>query len=710
MNDTNLKSQLYRLALLYNVQTAFYGVRHRRHTAPVESLLAVLSALGAPLASLSDVPQALREKKLALKRQMLEPVTVVWEGELPQITVTLPGEIAGVPYSGNLELESGEKSAWKWQAAELPVFQSTAVENQMFVTTKLTLPQGLPPGYHRFTFEAKGRTAETLVIAAPRRAFSPPDENNRGWGAFLPLYGLKTQNDWGSGDYSGLGALVDWVVGEGGSLVGTLPLLPVFLDEPYDPSPYAPVSRLLWNEFYIDVTRAREFSRCVAAQEIVQSAAFRAETEKLRSQPLVDYRRVMSLKRSLMEEMCHYLLQSGNQRLEAFQRFTIENPVAVEYAQFRAVMEKQKKPWGLWPPRLRDGDWRETEYEENIKNYHLYAQWLAQQQIKELAEKSRQKGIKLYFDLPLGIHPDGYDAWRYRDVFAKDVSAGAPPDPVFTTGQNWGFPPLHPDKIREQGYQYLRNYLHHHLQYAEMLRIDHVMGLHRLYWIPRGIEATQGVYVRYRAEELYAILALESHRHRSIIIGEDLGIVPGYVRPAMARHGLHRMYILYYELADSAEKKPRPIPRHCIAGLNTHDMPPFASFWEGADIPEKMSLNLLDEKQAAEERESRQATRKALGDFLIANGFLKKAGESTRAALKACLAFLSASAAHTVLINLEDLWLETKAQNLPGVGDRFPSFQRKARYALEEFCRMSEVSDILREINTLRKRTEGQGK
>jgi 4-alpha-glucanotransferase len=214
--------------------------------------------------------------------------------------------------------------------------------------------------------------------------------------------------------------------------------------------------------------------------------------------------------------------------------------------------------------------------------------------------------------------------------------------------------------------------------------------------------------VRYRPEDLYAILAVESHRHRSIIVGEDLGIVPGYIRPTMARHGLHRMYISYYELADSVTRTPRRVPRKCVASLNTHDMPPFASFWEGEDIRENVRLGLLSEKESEAEKENRRVIKAALTTFLRDNGFLKKAGNGTRAALQACLAFLSASQAHTVLINMEDLWLENQAQNIPGTGDRLLNWRRKARYRLEEFCCMSEINDILREVADLRKRIKRQ--
>jgi 4-alpha-glucanotransferase len=703
MDDTRLIGQLYRLARLYNVQTAFYGVRHRRHTAPAESLLAVLRALGAPVASLNDIASARREREQAVWRQVLEPVTVAWDGERPVIPVILPADIADTPGYGRLEMESGEGREWKIGPGGSPVVRSAEVEGQHYTVRKLIIPERLPHGYHKLFLEVKGKRWETMIIAAPRKTYSPVNEKDkRSWGAFLPLYALKTAQGWGSGDYSGLGALMEWVVGEGGNSVGTLPLLPVFLDGTYDPSPYAPVSRLLWNEYYVDITKAPELIQCPPAQALVQSADLTSEIESLRGQTLVDYRRVMNLKRRAMEEIVRHRNDWGTEHLEEFRRFARENHVAEEYARFRAVMEKQHVPWQSWPARLCDGDIRETDYDEDIKNYHLYAQWLARRQVRELAEKANRQGVKLYFDLPVGVHPDGYDVWRHRDIFATGVSAGAPPDPVFTTGQDWGFPPLHPEKVRAQGYHYIRDYISHHLRYAAMLRIDHVMGLHRLYWVPRGFAANQGVYVRHRAEELYAILAVESHRHRSVIIGEDLGIVPGYIRPAMARHGLHRLYILYYELADSAARTPRRIPRHCVAGLNTHDMPPFAAFWEGADIRENTRLGILKEKDIDGEIESRRATKTALTAFLRSRGFFKESDYNTVSALKACLSFLSASRAHTVMVNLEDLWLETRPQNVPGTGDRYPSWQRKARYALEEFCRMSEVSDILGEVRKMK--------
>ena len=675
----------------------------------MESLLGVLKALGAPLTSINDVSSALRERKQSLRQRLIEPVTVAWNGARPVVEVCFPAELADASGTSRLELESGELSEWKWQADELPVLESVEVEGKRYITKKITLPESLPWGYHRLVLEVKGKSCGTLVISAPQKTYSPSGgEESRLWGVFLPLYALRGRESWGSGDYPSLAALAEGVAELGGNIVATLPLLPAFLDKPYDPSPYAPVSRLLWNEFYVDITKVPEFSSCGPAQTLAQSDSFRAAIKELQEKPMVDYRKLMSLKRQVMEELCRCLISSDTVRIEEFKNFIQANPLVEKYAGFRAVMEKRHNPWPDWPQPLRNGTLKESDYDEDTKNYHMYAQWLAHQQVQELSGSARRKGVKMYFDLPLGVHPDGFDVWQQRDIFTPDVAVGAPKDAVFTGGQNWGFPPLHPENIRKQGYHYIIDYLRHHLRYADMLRIDHVMGLHRLFWIPRGFDSSQGVYVRYPADELYAILAVESHRQKSIIVGEDLGIVPSYVRPAMARHGLHRIYVLYYELADNASRALGHISRQTVASLNTHDMSPFAAFWQDADIEERIRLGLLDEKGTGNERKTRLAVKAALVAFLRNKGFLRTIDADSRAVLKACLAYLSASRARIVLVNLEDLWLETRSQNVPGTGDKFPSWQRKARYTQEEFFRMSEVNDTLREIDRLRKDKTGK--
>ncbi len=326
-----------------------------------------------------------------------------------------------------------------------------------------------------------------------------------------------------------------------------------------------------------------------------------------------------------------------------------------------------------------------------------------EEQFEAVSRRFRGKGVALYLDLPLGANHDSYDVWRYRDLFAADASAGAPPDDFFTQGQDWGFPPLHPARIREEGFGYFRACVGGQLRHAGILRIDHVMGLHRFFWVPRGMTAREGTYVRYPAEELYAVLCLESHRHRASIVGEDLGTVPSYVRRAMARHGLSRMYVVQFGLSPDPERALDSVPKDSVACLNTHDMPPFASFWEGRDIDDRRELGLLDDRGAAEEKERRARTREALSVFLARRGWVADQEPGLREALWGCISYLASSRAGFVVANLEDLILETRPQNVPGTWTERPNWARKARAGLEEFRAAEGVVRILRGLERLRK-------
>jgi 4-alpha-glucanotransferase len=409
----------------------------------------------------------------------------------------------------------------------------------------------------------------------------------------------------------------------------------------------------------------------------------------------------MALKKTVLSELSQCLFDTDSARRRDFERFVKEHPVVNDYARFRAILEKQGKSWRLWSEPLRRGSLKDGDYDETEKRYHMYVQWLAHEQVRGIAEQAGRKDICLYLDLPLGAHPDGYDIWRYQDVFVPRVSVGAPPDTVFTRGQNWAFPPLHPERIRQQGYQYVIECLRHHLQYAGILRIDHVMGLHRLYFIPEGSDSGQGAYVHYHPQEMYAILALESQRYQSIIVGEDLGIVPDEVRTSMNRYGLNRMYVMHYELAANAQPLLRPIPNNAVASLNTHDMPPFVSFWRGQDIRDRLKVGILNQAGARRERAIRATVKKRLVAFLRDRGWLKETPDEP-SVLEGCLSYLSASRAQMVMVNLEDLWLETRTQNIPSTTEEHPNWRRKARYDFDTFCQMPQVATILKEVTRLR--------
>jgi len=698
---------LHELASLYGVQTAYYNVLRQRQPASADMLLNILKALGAPLERLEDAPSALRQRRKELWQRPFEPVTVAWDGKLSSLSLRLPASSAEVTLDSHLTKENGECREQSYLARDLKILEMTEVEGTRYEVKELHWKDKLLPGYHRLSVQSKGVTAETLVISAPSRFYHPPEaELSRGWGVFIPLYALTRESGWGGGDLADLRTLASWVGDMGGNIVGMLPMLASFLDDTSDPSPYTPASRLLWNEFYLDIMSVPELESCPKARDLLASASFRKEIETLRKAPQVDYQRIILKKRQALEELCQCLFATSSKRRDALSGFIKTNPIVEDYACFRAARERHGPSWQAWPRPLSNGVIQEGDYDEEAKRYYLYTQWLIQEQINSLLKTAQASNVTLYLDLPLGIHPDGYDVWREQEAFLSGISTGAPPDAVFTGGQNWGFPPMHPEKIREQAYRYFITYLRHNLESAGVLRIDHVMGLHRLFCIPEGMSASDGTYVRYHSDELYAILSLESHRSRTVIVGEDLGTVPHYVRPMMNKHDMYRMYVMHYELAsvDTGETL-KPVPANSIASLNTHDMFPFAATWNGMDIEQRTALGLLGGAAASRERKLWAEKKKALVRFLRAKGFLDKTQTSVEEILQACLAFLSASNAGMVLVNLEDLWLETRPQNIPSTTDDiYPNWRNKARYRLEDLCQMPQVVDTLRMVDRVRKK------
>jgi len=698
-------TRLRQLARLHGVETVYRDVSHRRREASPEAVLLALKALGAPVESFRDVPAALRERRRALWARGCEPVAVAWQGGPADLELRLPERHARGGVACRLTLESGEEKTWTADLDRLRAGRCVAIEGERFVIKRLSLPRRLPWGYHRLVVETRGGACESLIISAPRQAYAGADRaDDRAWGVFLPLYALHSERSWGAGDFTDLEALAEWVAGLGGSIVGTLPLLPVRFDDPVDPSPYAPVSRLFWNEFYVDVTGIPELGSSPRAQALLASADVQQEVAGLRAASLVDYRRQMAVKRGILGVLAESLSGAPAGRQTAFRRFVNGHPRVDDYACFRAAGERRKTPWPQWPAPLVDGLVTADDYDERARRYHCYAQWVAHEQMERLATTMRGRGLRLFLDLPLGVHPHSYDVWRERDVFAPEVSGGAPPDAVFTAGQDWAFPPLHPEKIRTQGYRYVIAALRHQMRHAGLLRIDHVMGFHRLFWIPRGHQAREGVYVRYPAEELYGILTVESHRHRTRLVGENLGTVPAVVNATMARHALLRMYVVQYELGGSARRVLRAVPRDAVAGLSTHDMPPFAAYWEGLDIDDRLRLGLLTPTGARVERKTRRALHHLLARFLTRRRWLASDAPDLCELLKGCLRFVSASPAQVVLVNLEDLWLEREPQNVPTTGGTRPNWRRKARHHLETFREMAAVRDLLGEVDRLRRR------
>jgi 4-alpha-glucanotransferase len=669
-------SKLADLARLYGVQTSYLDMRQQKRDASSDSLIAVLRLLGADVNGLDDVDRTLLARRRELWERLAEPVVVAWDGIIPPLLLRTPAGLTGnLKYS--IAIENSGVQTFVTPISKLTLRAGQEVGRTRYVVRELTVGSRVPVGYHRLYLEQGSRRQETLIIAAPGKAYFPFKQPE--WGVFAPIYSLHSKRNPNAGNFDDFESLIDWLGAKGGRVTATLPILASFLDHPFEPSPYSPASRLFWNEFYLDGS----------------------ETPHERMPGLVDYQYEMALRRNSLErEASAFFRNSQAEDRERFAAFVNQEDQLQSYASFRAVTEKYQSGWTSWPARLRNGQIRKGDFDEANARYHLYAQWRLHERLRALSDKTRRNGQLLYLDLPLGLHPDSFDIWRNRDIFVTEAAGGSPPDPVFTRGQNWGFPPMHPDVMRLRHYDYTVAYIRNHLRYARMLRIDHVMGLHRLFWIPHGLTADRGVYVEYPADELYAILCVESHRNQAGIVGENLGTVPPEVNILMQRHNIKQMYVLQYEIVGGDPKRAlRTVPENAIASLNTHDMPPFRSFLEGKDIDDRFDLNILDEAGAKQEHRHRAQIRKSLIEFLQSNRLLKKGTRvSADLVFKAAMRFLAGSAANVVLVNLEDLWGETLPQNVPSTQAERPNWRRRMRLGLEEIAESQDAARTLRLI------------
>ncbi|MEX2466781.1 MAG: 4-alpha-glucanotransferase [Gemmatimonadota bacterium] len=694
---------LGRLARIHGVQTRYRDLGGTwRHASP-EALEAVLRGLGVDARDQDEVRRATLRRVNELDERILEPSTFVDlapDDRPPEVTLRVPASRSNEDVTCSLQTEDG--TVLEWRATPRRLEPATAGGTHS-VRGRIPLPQPIPPGYHELRVSVDGQEARTRLLAAPPETWRPPEEQNvREWGVFLPLYALRSDTSWGTGHLGDLERLFHWIDELGGATVGTLPMLAGEARSAADAPVYSPVSRLFWNEVYADIETSPELQRSAEAKRLLESSDFQKRIEALRDRDEVDWHGAMEAKQAVLGLMAREAMRNGIP--DRMASFLEARPEVKAYARFRATWASRGEPWGSWPEELRRPPLDLGAGDDDVFRYHLYVQWLMDRQLKRLRDGRGGGDAGLYLDLPVGTHPDGFDVWRHQDLFAQGIAVGSPPDAFFSKGQNWGFPPARPDRMEQSGFAYTIAALRNHMRFASRLRLDHVMGLHRLFWIPDGMTAADGVYVRYPHEALYAALRIESHRHRTAIVGEDLGTVPREVRRALARDRIDRMYVAQFEArAGKKPALPHP-PSRSVYSLNTHDSPTFAGFWKGADIEVRTELGFVDPEEADAERSARDDLLAAWARFLADQGSLDNGAalRDPERVLRGTLRHAARSRASLLLVNLEDLWLEERPQNVPGTGSERPNFRRKARMSLEEITTDEDIREFLGEMDHLR--------
>lgn len=632
------------------------------------------------------------------REQMLGPVRVV-ERDDPsanRVSIRLPDGVA----SADVRLTLTEESGQEWQVRE-----------HLRDSGSLELPTRLPYGYHRLAAELRSPSrqwqAEQSLIVVPATCVTPPMlfGSRKVMGVVANLYSLRREQDWGIGDFGTLMSLVEWAAARGATFVGINPLHALF-NRGWDVSPYSPVSRLFRNPIYIDVDAVPEMAHSGGAREILNAPATRRALAASRAAKLVDYEGVISLKQRVLGELHRTFRERGDSAGREYEDFVkARDPELTLFATWMTIAEDSGIPdWRQWPEAMQSPD-SPTVVAYRAANadridFHRWLQFVTEQQLAAVAQRARVLGmdIGVYQDLAIGTNPGGSDTWSYPDLFLTGASVGAPPDPYSSTGQNWGLPPMHPRALRSQGYRYWIQLLQRAFEHAGALRLDHVMGLFRMFWIPEGGTGTDGAYVRFDPSDLLGILALESVRHNALVVGEDLGIVPANVPPALEKWGLLSSKVVLWERDQDGFRAAERYPSLALATANTHDMAPIAGFWVARDIGLRAQVGLLRTPEEVRGEETRRGVDKEalLRRLNLAPPAHFDAAEFPRKLTAAMHEFLGSTPAALVGESLDDLAGETDPVNVPGVGpDKYPSWRRRSRMTMEEIGWSFAVDDAI---------------
>lgn len=673
-------SELFSHAEALGLETGYWDVQGAWHEASDESVIAVLAAAGAPVSGREDVTGSLRVHRVAHDTVAVPPVVVVigaapLDFELCLVEGREPGRARIVVRAGD------DEQRWELTIADLPITGTYAADGRRWLRRRVVVGAELPVGYHHASVEIGGDPHPVTVLAAPEQV-AQLESDQRLWGAFSPLYALRSETGRGPNVFD-LDALGRWIDGHGGRIVATLPLLAGYLDRPYDPSPYSPVSRRFWNEMYLDVTRLPELAASPAARALLDAPWVLAAWERLRSAPVFDARGQAEIVTAVLDELTTTFFAQPPSGRTAFDAWVAGHPDVIDYGRFRALVERTGTGWHGWTEAQRGGTLASEDYDRRVAARHVYAQWSMHRQLGDVRSALSARDQRLYLDLPVGSSGDGFDTWADQSDFAWGAAVGAPPDDFFSLGQNWGFPPLRPDRARAEGHRHLAECLRHHMTHAGMVRLDHVMGLHRLFWVPDGMDATNGVYVRYPTEEQFAVVAIESHLAGCVVVGEDLGTVPDAVRESMDRHRVLRSYVAEFVMPEGPEGALGEPDAHTVASVDTHDTPPFAAFLAADDVRDRIDRGLLGPGAAVAELESRRRVREDLAAALSRRGLA--AGDDTEL-LRAVLEVLGESDAPAVLVSLDDLVGSRQPQNVPGTGAERPNWVHRLDMTLEDLA------------------------
>jgi len=733
VSETLPNDLLDRLCEEFGVDREYWDIWGRQHHASMECKAAILSSLGLDTSSANRLRASAEALAAHRWTRGLPPVLVLAVTDAsPAIRLMAPDawrEAGRVTLS--LKWEDGETGQLEYSLNLLEAVGARTVNGQGYSAFQAPLPASLRTGYHELSAVVNGpdgaqARSQCRLIVAPDQAWLPESLKHGGKlaGLAVSLFGVRSESNWGIGDFTDLRRLSRWAATSlGVSFLGLNPLHVLHNREPYNVSPYLPLSAFFRNPIYLDVEAIEDFAACPAAQRLVRGDAFQAELASLRESEQVCYEAIARMKHGILRLLFRRFLREewskGTQRSRLFDAWRGQQGDLLErfavYCALDEVLHTQDREVWIWPdwpeayrspdhPKVRqfaDAHWRRVLY-------HQWVQWQVDLQLEAAQKEAQEAGMELglYHDLALATDKCGEDLWAHRQFYASGCRVGSPPDGFAPEGQDWAFPPPNSAALREDGYRLFIESIRRNSRHGGALRIDHFMRFFRLFWIPDGFAAKDGTYVNERWIDLVRILALESVRGRFLVVGEDLGTVPPALREGMERFGILSYRLFYFEKGEDGEpKRVQDYVRQALVSSTTHDLPTLAGFWSGRDIEARRAADMLpDTGQYRNQVEERRAEKGRLLNALIRDGLLPQDfprdaanwTDLTGELHNAVIGYLASTPSMLFLLNQEDLTKETEQQNLPGTTWQYPNWKRKMRYTLEELQTSPSAGDFER--------------
>lgn len=723
----NLKDKLIdELCNLTGILNEYFDIFGKKYIASIESKSSVLKAMGFDIDTIDSISREIKTLKELPWKRFIEPVYVFNEQPFSiHVYFNLEkGEEQFVKINWRLssDLPSGLKV--KYESLQLIIVEQRLIDNRRYV--KVALPCNFPKGIEKFDLgyysievnvkiRDKSFSGTSKVIVCPKQCYYPfKSEEDKCWGLTLNLYSLRSNSNWGVGDLGDLRYCIETTKKYGGAFVGINPLHSITNMRPYGISPYSPISKFYRNFIYINITEVEGF------EEINLDSTVQNKIEKLNNAQYVDYENVAEIKFNILKKLFdwfykkHYMKKS--QLASEFDEYiNKEGESLVNYALYCAIAEYEGKglnkpiySWRQWDSKFHSVSSKDSlnfkkKHQKKILLY-CYMQWLIERQLSKIHQVSKPMPIGIYNDLAVGSIRDGSDEWLYQDVFASLVNAGAPPDDFNTSGQDWGFPPLCPIKLRKYAYEPLILTLRKNMQYAGALRIDHALGLFRMFWIPLGSKASDGVYVEYPYEEILSIIALESHLNKTIIIAEDLGTVTDLAKKELNKYKMLSYKLLYFQrkYPDANFVHPDDYPENALCAITTHDLPTIKGFWKGIDIDLRKTLSFIkDDDQYKQLLNERQRDKKLLLDILRQLGIIDFDihSEINTKLIIAIYEFLARTKSMLLSISIDDIMETINQQNMPGTVEEYPCWIQKTPKVIEDFFEESSFGELIEKLN-----------